>query len=268
MLTLFFSEGSHVDVISSLLSALSGGEVEILDLTAPLSPATPVLSLPEPFANTIPLSLEKVSDFDADGPFWSWNNIHTGEHTGTHLDAPVHWATGRDGLSVDRIPPSRLVGPAVVVDFTAEVAEDPDFLLGPDHLDAWAAEHGPLPEGCWLLFRTGWGSRSGDAAAFANADEDGPHTPGVSVAGAEWLAASPISGFGVETVGIDAGQAGGMEPPFPVHYHLLGAGKYGLTQLQGLDRLPGTGAMLVVSPLPIVGGTGSPARVYALVPRA
>jgi kynurenine formamidase len=257
-----------VDVISSLLSALSGGEVEILDLTSPLSPATPVLSLPEPFANTIPLSLEKVSDFDADGPFWSWNNIHTGEHTGTHLDAPVHWATGRDGLSVDRIPPSRLVGPAVVIDFTDEVAGDPDFLLGPDHLDAWVAENGPLPEGGWLLFRTGWSSRSGDAAAFANADDGGPHTPGVSVAGAEWLAASPISGFGVETVGIDAGQAGGMEPPFPVHHHLLGADKYGLTQLQNLDRLPATGAMLVVSPLPIVGGTGSPARVYALAPRA
>ncbi len=251
--------------VATLIAALGAGEVKVLDLTAPLSPETPVLQLPPPFANTIPMSLEKVSDFDDAGPFWGWNNIHTGEHTGTHLDAPVHWATGREGISVDRIPPSRLVAPAVVLDFTAEVQADPDFLLGPEHLDAWVAEQGPLPDGCWLLYKTGWGSRSRDAVAFANADENGPHTPGVSTAGAEWLAASPITGFGVETVGIDAGQGGALDPPFPAHYHLLGADKYGLTQLQGLERLPETGALLVVSPLPIVGGTGSPARVYALV---
>ncbi len=252
--------------IDTLLGALTSGAVTVVDLTAPLSPTTPILQLPPPFANTIAMSLEKVSDFDDDGPFWGWNNLHTGEHTGTHLDAPVHWATGRDGHSVDTIPPARLVGPVVVLDFTTEVADDPDFLLEPSHLDAHVAAHGPLPEGCWLLFRTGWSRFGHDAVAFANADDDGPHTPGVSVAGAQWLAASPISGFGVETVGIDAGQAGGMQPPFPVHHHLLGADTYGLTQLQGLDRLPLTGAMLVVAPLPIVGGTGSPARALAIVP--
>jgi kynurenine formamidase len=253
-------------VIDSLLTALGSGEVTIIDLTAPLSPETPILQLPPPFANTIPLSLEKVSDFDEAGPFWGWHNIHTGEHTGTHLDAPVHWATGRAGKSVDQISPSRLVGPAVVLDYTAETEANPDFLLEPAHLEAYVTEHGPLPDGAWLLYRTGWSAYGKDAAAFLNADENGPHTPGISAAAAEWLANSPISGFGVETVGIDAGQAGGMEPSFPAHYHLLGADKYGLTQLQNLARLPRTGAALVVSPLPIVGGTGSPARVYAVVP--
>ena len=252
--------------IASLLTALASGEVRLLDLTAPLSPETPVLQLPEPFANTIALSLEKVSDFDDAGPFWGWNNIHTGEHTGTHLDAPVHWATGRDGHSVDTIPPARLIGPAVVLDFTAEVAENPDFVLEPEHFEKYEAEHGPIPEGAWVLFRTGWSSRGQDAVAFANADENGPHTPGVSAAGAQWLAASAITGFGVETVGIDAGQAGGMEPPFPVHHFLLGADKYGLTQLQNLDQLPREGAVVLAAPLPIVGGTGSPTRVFALVP--
>ena len=74
-----------------------------------------------------------------------------------------------------------------------------------------------------------------------------------------------ISGFGVETVGIDAGQAGSLDPMFPVHSFLLGADKYGVTSLRNVDRLPVTGATLVVAPLPIVGGTGSPSRVYALV---
>ncbi|MDP3969599.1 MAG: cyclase family protein [Nocardioides sp.] len=253
-------------VVDSLLSSLASGEVELVDLTAPLSPETPILQLPEPFSNTIALSLEKVSDFDEAGPFWGWNNIHTGEHTGTHIDAPCHWATGRDGHSVDTIPLSRLIGPAVVLDLTAEVAEDPDFVLEPEHFEKHVADHGPLPDGAWLVFRTGWSRFNKDAAAFANADDSGPHTPGVSPAGAQWLAASAITGFAVETVGIDAGQAGAMEPPFPVHYHLLGADKYGLTQLQNLDRLPQSGAVIVASPLPIVGGTGSPARVFAIVP--
>jgi kynurenine formamidase len=116
------------------------------------------------------------------------------------------------------------------------------------------------------VFRTGWSRFNQDAAAFANADESGPHTPGVSVAGAEWLARSGITGFAVETVGIDAGQAGAMEPPFPAHHFLLGANKFGLTQLQNLDRLPATGAVIIAAPLPIVGGTGSPTRVLAIVP--
>ncbi|WP_432563802.1 cyclase family protein [Kineococcus sp. SYSU DK003] len=254
-----------MSTLATLLSGLTAGVVEVVDLTAPLSPQTPVLQLPAPFANTIPLSLETVSDFDDDGPAWGWNNLHTGEHTGTHLDAPVHWITGRDGLSVDRIPPSRLVGPVVVLDGTAQVAADPDFLLEPEHLEAWVAESGPIPDGAWLLFRTGWSSRGGSQETFLNADEQGPHTPGVSVAAARWLAGSPVSGFGVETVGIDAGGAGAFDPPFPAHHFLLGADKYGLTQLQNLDRLPTTGAVIVVSPLPVVGGTGSPARVFAFV---
>ena len=252
--------------LTSLLTELANGAIRVVDLTAPLSSRTPVLQLPAPFANTIPLSLEPVSDFDDAGPGWGWNNIHTGEHTGTHVDAPAHWATGRTGHTVDTIPPSRLVGPAVVLDFTAEAASDPDFLLEPAHLDEFVAKNGPLPDNAWLVFRTGWSARNQDAEAFLNADDNGPHSPGVSVAGAQWLADSPISGFAVETVGVDAGQAAAMEPMFPVHYHLLGADKYGVTQLQNLEQLPVTGAVLVVSPLPIVGGTGSPARVLAFVP--
>ena len=252
--------------LNELLAKIGTQSIEIIDLTAPLSSTTPVLSLPEPFANTIAATLEPVSNFDDDGPMWSWNNLHTGEHTGTHLDAPTHWVSGRDGLSVDQIPPNRLIGPVAVIDVTAEVEQDPDFVLEPEHIEAWEAENGPLPEGAWLILRTGWGSRAGDPTSFANADDNGPHTPGISSAAAKWLAeSSPITGFGVETVGIDAGGAGGFEPMFPAHYYLLGNDKYGLTQLQNVDKLPTLGAVLVVSPLPIVGGTGSPARVFAFV---
>jgi len=255
-------------LLQDLLGAIRDSRIEIVDLTAPLSASTPVLRLPEPFANTIPFQLEEISRYDEPGPFWYWNNIHTGEHTGTHVDAPKHWASGQDGLDVAQLPLRTLVGPAVVLDVSGEVAGNPDFVLEIEHVQEWERVNGALPAGGWLLFRTGWDARSADEAAFLNADETGPHSPGVSAECARFLAEeTEIAGLGVETVGTDAGAAHSFTPPFPVHNYFLGAGKCGLTQLQNLAALPATGAMIVVSPLPIVGGSGSPARVYALVER-
>lgn len=255
-------------VLADLLDAVAGGRIEVLDLTAPLSSQTPILKLPEPFGQTVPFQLQEISRYDDRGPAWYWNNITTGEHTGTHFDAPVHWVTGQNGGDVAQVPLPRLVAAAAVVDVTEQAAADPDFLLEIDHVKAWESEHGPLPDGGWLLLRTGWDARSDDQEAFLNANETGPHTPGVSVECARWLAdEAPILGIGVETVGTDAGAAHSFDPAFPCHSFLLGAGKYGLTQLQNLASLPPTGAVVVAAPLPIVGGSGSPARVLALVER-
>ena len=255
-------------VLADLLDALATGRVEVVDLTAPLHSGTPILQLPPPFANASPFALTEISRFDERGPAWYWNDISTSEHTGTHFDAPNHWITGRDREDVSQVPVSRLVAPAAVLDFADEAAKNPDFLLEVDHVHAWEAEHGPLPEGGWLLYRTGWDARSEDAEAFLNANETGPHTPGMSVECAQWLAEeAPVIGVGVETVGTDAGTAHSFDPAFPCHSFLLGAGKYGLTQLQNLARLPATGAVVLAGPLPIVTGSGSPARVLALVER-
>ena len=255
-------------VLGDLLAAVTAGRVEVIDLTAPLSDSTPIMALPEPLGNTRPFRLEEISHYDERGPGWYWNNISTGEHTGTHFDAPVHWVTASDGEDVAQVPARRLIAPAVVLDFAAEAAADPDFLLEVGHIREWEKEHGPLPEGGWLLYRTGWDRRSDDQADFLNVGEDGPHTPGVSIECARWLAAeAPVIGVGVETVGTDAGAAHSFDPAFPCHSYLLGAGKYGLTQLQNLASLPPTGAVVLAAPLPIVGGSGSPARVLALVER-
>ena len=255
-------------VLSDLVAALGSGGVEVVDLTAPLSAGTPILQLPPPFANTQGFALQEISNYDERGPAWYWNNFSAGEHVGTHFDAPVHWISGRDGLDVSRVPPKQLVGPAVVIDKSAECASNPDFLLEISHIQEWQQQYGPLPQDGWLLFRTGWDSRAHDQSAFLNANETGPHTPGVSVELAQWLGEkAPVIGFGVETVGTDAGTAHSFQPAFPCHQFLLGAGKYGLTQLANLSRLPPTGSVLVAAPLPIVGGSGSPARVLAFVPR-
>lgn len=255
-------------LLADLVDAVMTGRVEVVDLTAPLSSQTPVIVLPEPFGQTDRFELHEISRYDDRGPAWYWNNISTGEHTGTHLDAPIHWVTGQKSEDVSQIAPSRLVAPAAVLDVADRAAADPDFLLDIDDVRAWEAQHGALPTGGWLLLRTGWDARSHSQAEFINADETGPHTPGVSVQCARWLAdEAPVMGFGVETVGTDAGAAHSFDPAFPCHTFLLGAGKYGLTQLQNLALLPPTGSVLVVTPLPIVGGSGSPARVLALVER-
>ncbi len=255
-------------ILATLAEALVKGRVDVVDLTAPLSAETPVIQLPPQFGQTAPFELEEISRYDDRGPAWYWNNLRTGEHTGTHFDAPNHWVTGRDGDDVASVPVRRLLAPAAVLDFSAPAAADPDFLLEVEHVREWEAEHGPLPEGGWLLYRTGWDARSASQQEFLNADDTGPHTPGISPACAGWLAEeAPVIGLGVETVGTDAGAAHSFEPPFPCHAALMGSGKYGLTQLQNLALLPPTGAMIVAAPLPIVSGSGSPSRVLALVDR-
>jgi kynurenine formamidase len=260
--------GVGMSVLRELVESIRTGGIEVLDLTAPLSGTTPILLLPEQFGQTVPFALHEISRYDDRGPAWYWNNFTTGEHVGTHFDAPNHWVTARDGEDISQVAVSKLIAPAVVLDFVAEARRDPDFLLEIDHVKQWEDEHGPLPDGGWLLYRTGWDVRAHDQAEFLNADETGPHTPGISVECARYLAEeTPIAGLGVETVGTDAGAAHSFDPAFPCHSFLLGAGKYGLTQLRNLDRLPPTGAVVIAGPLPIVGGSGSPTRVLALVER-
>lgn len=256
----------EMETLASLIQGLSDGSIAVVDLTQPLSEETPIIRLPEPFVDTPGWRLRELSHYDDRGPAWYWNAFEGGEHVGTHFDAPIHWVTGKEGDDVSQVPARNLVGPAVVLDKSQECAADPDFLLTVDHVREFEKEHGQLPEGGWLLYRTGWDARAHDQDAFLNADDTGPHTPGIEVECSRWLAEeTPIVGIGVETVGTDAGAAHSFDPPFPCHTYMLGAGKYGLTQLANLADLPPTGAVLVVAPLKIVRGSGSPCRVLAFV---
>jgi kynurenine formamidase len=257
------------DALKGLVEALASGTVEVVDLTQPLSEATPIIQLPPPFVNTPGFALHELSHYDERGPAWYWNSFEGGEHVGTHFDAPIHWVTGRDKEDVSEVPPRNLIAPAVVIDRSAEAQADPDYLLEVEDIRAFEQQHGQIPDRSWLLYRTGWDARAHDQQAFLNADETGPHTPGVSIECARWLAEeSPFIGIGTETVGTDAGRAHSFDPAFPCHTFLLGANKYGLTQLANLAMLPPVGAVVIASPLKIVKGSGSPCRVLALVPRA
>jgi kynurenine formamidase len=253
--------------VSELVLGLASRAVEVVDLTQPLSESTPVIELPPPYVNSPGLSRRELARYDARNPLARWDVLELGEHTGTHLDAPIHWVTGRDGKDLASIPAEQLVGPAVVIDKSAEVAQDPGYLLTVSDLEAFEAEHHEIPAGAWVLLRTGWDQRAASKESFLNVGPDGPVTPGPDVDASRWLAeAREINGFGVETVGPDAGAAGGFDPPWPAHYFLLGAGRCTLSSLANLAKLPATGALLVVAPLKLVDGTGSPARVLAFVP--
>ena len=257
-----------VSVLQQLAEALSRGSVEVVDLTQPLGPETPVIGLPEMFAASPGVTITQLSRYDAKGPAWYWNALNLGEHTGTHFDAPIHWITGKDlpDNACDTIPARRFVGPACVIDVTADVGKNPDFLLTPEGLEAWERKNGRIPPGAWVLLRTGW-SRRTDPEEFLNVRADGPHSPGFDAAASRLLAQErDVLGVGVETIGTDAGQAGTFDPPFPNHSIMHGAGKFGLASLCNLERLPATGAVVIAAPLKIVNGSGSPLRVLAIVP--
>lgn len=256
-----------MSVLNQLVDELRSGRIEVIDLTAPLTSETPLLELPEIFGQTARFELEEISRYDDRGPAWYWNNFRTGEHTGTHFDAPNHWVSGRDLADVATVPVGSFMAPAVVLDVSEQVAAEPGFLIERSHVEEFVAAHGELPEGGWLLCRTGWSGRTGQTDMINRVDGE-PVSPGLSSDCARWLAhETPVQGLGVETIGTDAGAAAGFEPMFPCHDFFMGAGKYGLAQLQNLDQLPPTGAVILAAPLKIVGGSGSPVRVLALVER-
>ena len=259
---------TSVTVLSLLVEEMRNSRVKVVDLTQPLGPETPVIELPPMFAPSPGVSIEMISHYDEKGPAWYWNTISMGEHTGTHFDAPAHWITGKDRANntTDTIPVRQFVGPACVIDVSKEVAHYEDFLLTRESVQAWEGVHGKIPAGAWLLLRTDWSKRQGKAA-FLNAKEDGPHSPGFHPDCVRFLAQErDVLGVGVETVGTDAGQAGGFDPAFPCHTIMHGNGKFGLASLCNLDQLPPTGAVVIAAPLKIVNGSGSPLRVLALTP--
>lgn len=259
-------------LLNDLGSALLGGAVRVVDCTAPLGPQTPLLRLPKDVARNTPrVVIHKISEYDKDGPWWAWNWLELGEHSGTHFDAPHHWLTGKDFADgyTDTLDVQRLIAPVNVIDCSVEAAADPDFLLTAEGVKAWEACHGAINPGEWVVMRTDWDKRMHDEDLFLNEDpdphEDGSHSPGPSPDCIDYLLSRGIVGWGTQCVGTDAGMAGKFSPPYPAHNFLHRDNCFGLASLCNLDQLPPKGAILIVPPLKIVQGTGSPLRVLALV---
>jgi len=234
------------NTLNLLVADLLSGRIRIVDLTQTLSSDFPQIALPPEFGQCWPFRLEEISRYDDRGPAWYWNNFSCGEHTGTHFDAPIHWISGRDlpNNSTDTVPVQHLLGAACVIDCSREAGADADY----------------------LLMRTDWSKRT-DPVLYQNYDETGQHTPGPAAEVVRFLVDDrDVVGFGTEAIGTDAGQGYHLKPPYPCHYFMHGAGRYGLQCLTNLDQLPPTGSVIFCPPLKIKHGSGSPIRALALVP--
>ena len=214
--------------------------------------------------------LDKVAEGITDkGYYYAANNFCTSEHGGTHLDAPIHFAQGRQ--TVDKIPLERLVGAAVVIDVSAESEKDVDYQVTVDDFTRWEREHGQLPSGAIVLIRTGFSRRWPDAARYLGTAERGAtgvanlHFPGLHPDAARWLVANrSIDAIGLDTASIDYGRS----TLFESHRILYERDIPAFENLTNLDRLPATGAFVVALPMKIGGGSGAPLRAIAIVPGA
>ena len=182
------------------------------------------------------------------------------EHTGTHMDAPLHFST--DGHSVDEIPISDLLVPMAVIDIEERAMANPDSAVTPDDIKQWEAKNGPLPEGCCVVMKSGW-YRLLETSKFAGRDDAGKnHTPGFHGETSHMLMSERnVKGLGVDTLSLDLGIETG---PFPVHYSWLPSGRRGVECVANLDQVPAKGAYLLVGGPKVKGGTGGPSRVIAL----
>jgi kynurenine formamidase len=210
---------------------------------------------------------------DADGVtpagyYYAANSLFTSEHGGTHIDAPIHFAQGRQ--TVDAISLDRLIGPAVVIDVTAQSDANADYQVTTEDFARFEREHGAIPDDSIVLIRTGFSRRWPDAARYlgtATRGEEGAkqlHFPGLHPDAARWIVADRrIGAIGIDTASIDYGQSSLFES----HRILYERDVPAFENLAALERLPVSGAYVIALPMKIGGGSGAPLRAVAIVPR-
>lgn len=181
------------------------------------------------------------------------------EHTGTHIDAPLHFSA--DGASVDEIPVSSLIAPLCVIDIAERAAEDADTTITPDDLKAWINTNGDIPDGACVAMHSGWASKV-NTDEFRNFDGEAQHYPGFHIEATQMLLENTkAASIAVDTLSLDHG----ISADFATHYAWLPTGRFGIECLANLDKVPAAGATLVIGAPKHQGGTGGPARIFAMI---
>jgi kynurenine formamidase len=214
-----------------------------------------------------PFKLQTVSaGMTEKGYYYSAYSFCAAEHGGTHIDAPVHFAEGRN--SVDQIPLERLIAPAVKIDVSAKTNTDRDYQIAVADFEAWESQHSRIPDGAIVLLQTGWARYWPDRLKYLGTQKLGAegvaelHFPGLAPQAAKWLTDNrKINAIGLDTPSIDYGQS----QLFESHRILMGKDIPAFENVASLDRIPVTGALVVAMPMKIVGGSGGPLRIIALV---
>ena len=244
--------GAAAAVASSSLGtmAMAADSVSVEDMTHTLHEDFPT------YLGENQFSREQLFKYADDG--FNLQRLTINEHTGTHIDAPLHFSA--DGQSVDEIPVSSLVAPLCVIDIAARAAEDADAQVTPDDLKTWIDANGDIPDGACVAMHSGWGPKV-DTDGFRNFDGKTQHYPGFHIEATQMLLETGAQSIAVDTLSLDNGKS----PDFATHYAWLPAGRFGIECLANLDRVPVAGATLVIGAPKHRGGTGGPARIFAMV---
>jgi kynurenine formamidase len=246
------------DVLSAALARFAKDGARIIDLSYAINDHLP----PWPGDNKTFEAFPNAT-IERDGYFT--RSFWMLEHYGTHLDAPAHFPPGK--TTVDEIPAHKLIGPCVLIDVSTENHRantgDPDYRLPVSRIEEWEARHGNIPEGAIALLRTGCSAKWSDADSYKGMDVAGSmHFPGFSVEAVQYLISKRISGIGADAMSVDAGDS----KDYAVHTLALGSDLYQLENLSDLSEVPESGAMLIVAPIKLEGGSGGACRVFAIIP--
>ncbi|HEY5884127.1 MAG TPA: cyclase family protein [Pyrinomonadaceae bacterium] len=249
-----------VTAIGQRVATLPAGSV--VDLSYAFDATTVYWPTAEPF------KLEKDFEGTTDkGFYYSAYRYSSAEHGGTHIDAPVHFAKGRN--TVDAIPLSQMIGPAVVVDVTAQVEKNRDYQVTENDFRSWERRHGRIANGSIVLLRTGFGKFYPDRKKYLGTDQRGEkavaslHFPGLHPAAAKWLTENRyIKAIGLDTPSIDYGQS----TLFESHRILFEKNIPAFENVANVDQLPLKGFSVVALPMKIKGGSGGPLRIIAIIP--
>jgi kynurenine formamidase len=246
-------------LMSLLLSPFQRQSQRIVDLSYPFDSSTVYW----PTAETFKLE----TDFEGQtekGYYYSAYRYSAAEHGGTHLDAPVHFAKGRN--SVDQIPLDQLMGSGLVIDVSRQCVENRDYQVSVSDIQGWEKTNGRIPAGSIVLLRTGFGKFYPDPKKYLGTDERGPdavpklHFPGLDPQAARWLTQNrSIKAIGLDTPSIDYGQS----TLFESHRILFDKNIPAFENVANLDQLPIRGFTIIALPMKIKGGSGGPLRIVA-----
>ncbi len=232
-------------------AALADGHGKVEDLTHLLDENFPT------YDGSPGISRKQMFNFAENG--FNLLELTLNEHTGTHIDAPLHFSA--DGNSVDELPLSALVAPLCVVDIAARAAEDADAQVTPDDLKAWIAANGDIPDNACVAMHSGWGGKTG-GDGFRNVKDEKMHFPGFHVEAAQMLIEETgAASMAVDTLSLDHGPS----EDFATHYAWLPTGRFGIECVANLDKVPASGATIVIGAPKVGGGTGGPARVFCMM---
>jgi kynurenine formamidase len=252
---LFSSCHSYTAISSTSFEDVANGNCTIIDLTYPLNKSNAYW----PGPSYAPFTYKTVATLKDDGV--SSGTYSTPEHLGTHIDAPNHFEDNQP--SVDKLRLETLIGPAIVIDISDKVENNADYELTVADIIHWEDVNGRIPERSIILLNTGWWRRWDDYEKYKNADAaDKLHFPGYSADAAGFLVEKrDINGIGIDTLSADCG----ISTDFTVHHIINGGSKYILENVANLDKLPPTGATLIIAPIKIEGGSGGQTRIWAIL---